>query len=293
MSYAMLLEEYKAEQEAANVTFASIAENIDAIRNFVAEDVTLDFSIELESASDVEAIKEAAEESKKNFFVKIGNKLKEVFEKLVARAKEIFQKAVIAAANGGNNLMKKLIKDKAVTKSAVTLKELENLSFGDILIVESKMSTLMNKVAAKGATSAATEHDDEDKRLVDNVFRDSKIQTKPSKSYPAGTSVATLHKDYVEGFITKINYKKFNEDIKKAANDAKTMANAYTSGGDLEKLNKDVAVSFMKLGTSYVELNFQLVTIGVANAAKIAGACIKKDKAEKAEEKKEEKKEEK
>ena len=294
MSYAMLLEDYNAEQEIANATFASIAENVNAIHDLIAEDVTLDFSVALESSSDVNALKEAAEEAKKNAFTKLGERLKTVFEKLVTEAKKILQKALIAAANKGNEAMKKLISEKAKTKKEVKLK---TPTIGDAntkggvekinAVINALKKFLKDFDASKAAQSGFGTNAQAD--ALDAAFKDSKVETKDLVE-PAGKGVSELYNLYAAPYIEKVDYRDFNKTINDAANDAKKVAEVL-KGSKLEESSKDAAMRLMKAGSALVNFNFQVLSIGVANAAKIAlaAAGIKTVKAEKEEEKKEEK----
>ena len=257
--YDVLLEEFNEEQELANATFASIAEAVDALYNFVAQDIQLEFNVALESAEDVEALKEAAEEAKKNVFVKLAAKLKEWAVKIVEQVKKIAMKAAIAAGNGGNAAMKKLISEKAKTKKAITLKKTEYGRSQTAKIVESLIE-LTRLDSAKGKADK-----------VEQIFGAKDKFKAVEVDIAAGQSAKELYDKYVDQYIKGINYAEVSKCINGAAKDAQKVAKELE--GDAAAEAKETAVRLMKAGSNLVTFAFQNLTVGVANAAKIALAC--------------------
>lgn len=270
--YDVLLEEFNEEQELANATFSSIAESVNALYEFVAQDINLEFSISCESAQDIEALKEAAGAAVKERLVKLGQKLKEWAIKVVEQVKKIAKKAAIAAATGGNAVMKKLISQKAVTKKDIQLSKSKYSRSENSKIFEKLMeATHLNTAAGKG-------------KMVDEIFGSKDKFNEIKVDIKAGQSAKDLYKDYVDMYIAGIDYNKVVKCIEDAAKEANKLAKEL-EGEEHETAAKDAAL-LMKGGTNLINYAFRNISIGVANAAKIALACgavAKKDKEEKEE----------
>lgn len=257
--YDVLLEEFNEEQELANATFASIAESVDALYNFVAQDINLEFSLTLESAQDSEALQEAVGAAMKERLKKLGDKLKEWAIKVVDQIKKIAKKAAIAAANGGNAAMKKLISAKATTKKAIKVKKTEYGKSETAKIAEKLMDlTKLGTASGKAAMS-------EDIFGAKDKFKAVEVDE------AAGQSAKALYDKYVDQYIAGINYSKVSSCISAAAKEANKLAKEL-EGEKAEEAAKDAAL-LMKAGTNLVNFAFQNLTVGVANAAKIALAC--------------------
>ena len=267
--YDVLLEEFNEEQELANATFASIAESVDALYEFVAQDINLEFSLTLESAADNEALQEAVSAAMKERFVKLGKKLQEWAVKIIEQVKKIAKKAAIAAANGGNAAMKKLISAKATTKKAIKVKKTE---YGKS--ETAKIAKKLMEVTHLSSTSGKAQ-------MVDDIFGAKDKFKAVEVDVAAGKSAKELYNEYVDQYIAGINYGEVSKCIDDAAKEAKKLAKSL-EGEEADAAAKDAAL-LMKAGTNLVNFAFQNLTIGVANAAKIALACgavVKKEKEE-------------
>ena len=258
--YDALLEEFNAEQELANATFASINESMEALYNFVAQDITLEFSIAAESAEDVDALKEAAGEAIKNAALKLKDKLVEWAQKIVEQVKKIAKKAALAAANGGNAAIKKLLNDKAKTKKEVVLKSGKYSAKENDKIVEGLAD--MTRLSTAGGKAAK----------IEEIFaKAGTFETTEEKVAP-GASVKDLYTKYVDAYVNKFDYKAVSKHIDEAAKSARAEAKKLENPEEAAKV-KEGAVQLMKAGTTLVTFAFQNLTLGVANAAKIALAC--------------------
>jgi hypothetical protein len=259
--YDVLLEKYNAEQELAKVTFASINEGLMSLYEFVAQDVTLDFSVALESAEDTEVLKEASKEAVKKFFANLANKLREWAKKIVEKATEVAKKAAVAAANGGNAAIQKLLVANAKTVRPVIFKK-SKYGEKETSAIVAELSDLSNLNAAGKADT------------IDKIFEDAKeFTTEDSKTIEPGKSVKTLHDTFVTQYIKGINYKGISDTIKKAAKEANDAAAKFEKDSEEAIKLKDAATRLMKAGTTLVTFAFQNLTVGMGNALKLAAAC--------------------
>lgn len=286
MSYAMLLEDYDAEQEIANASYAGIAEAMTSLVEFVNQDITIDFSVSLENANSDEALKEASIEGLKAAAVKIKDKLIEWAKKIVEQVKKVAQKAAIAAANQGNKALKKLISDKATTKKDLILKKGE-LDKGQTKAVIDKLSKIATIEVGDGSVSDSSRA--RVAAAVEDAFKNVNDYKSVDVEEKAGQSAKVLYDLYVDNYINKIDYKGISSTIDKTAKNAVKLAKhieaGKVEGGNAEGI-RSTAKTLMQAGTTLVGFAFQNVSIGVANAAKIALACgARKEKEEKAEEK--------
>ena len=267
--YDVLLEEFNEEQELANATFASIAESVDALFDFVAQDIKLEFSLSQEDAQNTEALQEAVSAAMKQKFVNLKNKVQEWAVKILEQVKKIAKKAALAVTNGGNAAMKKLISAKATTKKAIKVKKTE-YGRSETAAIAKKLMDVTRLDSASGKADK-----------IDEIFGSKDKFKAVEVDEAAGQSAKALYDKYVDQYIAGINYADVVKSIDKATKDAKAEAKKL-EGEEAEAAAKNVA-HIMKAGTVLVNFAFQNLTVGVANAAKIALACgavVKKEKEE-------------
>jgi len=284
MSYAMFLEEYNAAQDT--VSFAEMAEALNSIIECATEDITLDFSISLESAADAEVLKEAAEEAKKNAFARIKEALVKWALKAIEWVKNFGKKAAIAVANGGNKAINKLVSSKATIRKNIQLR---------VSLYNGKETTAIisdltgNLAMIEGITPSTLKNSDSKLRDIRDKVKDSLNDIKAKKSdfksaeQVAGSKVSDLNRLYVDPYIKHIDYKNVTKAIDKAAAYAKNLADKGMADANFktgETLHPDevkslstIGSTLMQLGSALMNFAFENLSTGVANAAKIALAC--------------------
>lgn len=284
MSYAMFLEEYNAEQEAASVSFTEMSESLNSLIEFATSDITLDFSINLESVSDPVALKEAADEAKKNALVKFKEVLVNWATKAIEWVKKVAKKAALAVANSGNAAIKKLLSEKATLKKDVTLK-VSTFNGKQVMAIVNEIKSEMNTITGFSAQSANLDAIVDIKKKVEGSLADIKAKkaTFESVTQKAGSKIVDLHKLYVDPYIKAVNYKEITEIVDKAADKAKKIAESlgkdanFKTGEPLKphetKNMREIGTTVMQLGSVLMSFAFENLSTGVANSVKLALAC--------------------
>lgn len=288
MSYAMLLEEYDAEHAYENTTFASIAEGMNSLIDFVQQDITVDFSVSLEAANDVEALKEASVEALKNAAKKFFDNVKKWVPEILKKIGEIAQKAAIAVMNKGNKAILKFIKDGTVTKRDinVSIPVLSNKEIQKVInALGNEASAKMTDAKKEAAVNAAIANAKKFELIKDENGK------KESELIAKGTSAKAAYEKYCKFYIDGIDYKSVETQLKSAVENIKREAAELEKSSDKFQETKNSLLYCMKATTALTNFEFQVLAYGVGTSAKIAAACI--GKGEKAEGAKEEKKEEK
>lgn len=283
MSYAMLLEEYSKEQEIDNASFSSIAEGMNSLIDFVCEDVKADLSVALESLGDQEALREASLAAAKEAAVKLAKKVKEWIPEILKKVRQIVQKAAIAAMNKGNAAMKKLIKEGKKLKK-------------DVRMTTPALDAAQIKKVAEALGKASMKNSNDEKMVaaVDAAIANAKKLETKSKDQAdvakAGMGADEAYAKFAKPYIEDINFKKIENDVKSATDILKSEVSKLEKGSEELASKKAAIFTMMKASTALTNFAFQVLSVGVANSAKIALAAGAEKKAEeKAEEKKEEK----
>ena len=297
--YDALLENYFAEEQYANDTFAGISSCLESLTAFVNEDVNFEATISLTEAENGTIKDKAATigRAAKAGLDKLVEKIKAFVGKIREAVHRYVTKAKIVIAQGGNEAIKKIIANndykvgKDIKVKTISSNGKEGSTLTDYIYKEALASAGKIYISAANSAESLANGEteikiDRDSQILDTLKEDitsSNVASDVTLAAADGITVKSVYPKYVGQYLDSV--KKYlpavESTIKDAQNNCNKIIKSLKKAKDGDKVNasaitevSSIIGDLMKMSTYIVNYSMSILTLATKNSAKLALAAV-------------------